>query len=73
MAAAVWDALAAGEMLAVEAGTGVGKTFAYLLPALRLGGRTLVCTGTRHLQISCTAATCRSRCARSASRARSAC
>ncbi len=50
MAAAVWDALAAGEMLAVEAGTGVGKTFAYLLPALRLGGRTLVCTGTRHLQ-----------------------
>lgn len=50
MAAAVWDALAAGEMLAVEAGTGIGKTFAYLLPALRLGGRTLVCTGTRHLQ-----------------------
>ena len=50
MAAAVWDALAADGMLAVEAGTGVGKTFAYLLPALRRGGRTLVCTGTRHLQ-----------------------
>ena len=50
MAAAVWDALAADGMLAVEAGTGVGKTFAYLLPVLRRGGRTLVCTGTRHLQ-----------------------
>lgn len=50
MAAAVWDALAADGMLAVEAGTGVGKTFAYLLPALLRGGRTLVCTGTRHLQ-----------------------
>lgn len=50
MAAAVWEALAADGMLAVEAGTGVGKTFAYLLPALRRGGRTLVCTGTRHLQ-----------------------
>lgn len=50
MAAAVWEALAADGMLAVEAGTGVGKTFAYLLPVLLRGGRTLVCTGTRHLQ-----------------------
>ena len=34
MAAAVNDALSTGHHLAVEAGTGVGKSFAYLLPAI---------------------------------------
>ncbi len=36
--------------LIVEAGTGTGKTLAYLLPALRLGQRVIVSTGTRNLQ-----------------------
>ena len=50
MAAAVWDALRRERTLAVEAGTGVGKTFAYLMPALASGRKTLIATGTRHLQ-----------------------
>jgi Rad3-related DNA helicases len=50
MAAAVEDALAAGRTLLVEAGTGTGKTYAYLLPALLSGRRVLVSTGTRALQ-----------------------
>ncbi len=50
MAAAVADAIADGEDLVVEAGTGTGKTFAYLVPALQAGCRTVVSTGTRHLQ-----------------------
>ncbi len=50
MAAAVWDALRRERTLAVEAGTGVGKTFAYLMPVLASGHKTLVATGTRHLQ-----------------------
>ncbi len=36
--------------LVVEAGTGTGKTFAYLVPALLSGKRVLVSTGTRTLQ-----------------------
>ena len=36
--------------LIVEAGTGTGKTLAYLLPALRLGQRVIISTGTRNLQ-----------------------
>lgn len=36
--------------LIAESGTGTGKTFAYLVPALLSGKRTLVSTGTRHLQ-----------------------
>ena len=50
MAAAVWDALRRERTLAVEAGTGVGKTFAYLMPVLASGRKTLIATGTRHLQ-----------------------
>ncbi|MDQ4148124.1 MAG: ATP-dependent DNA helicase, partial [Pseudomonadota bacterium] len=34
----------------IEAGTGVGQTFAYLVPALRSGGKIIISTGTRHLQ-----------------------
>jgi ATP-dependent DNA helicase DinG len=50
MAARVAAALAGREVLAVEAGTGTGKTFAYLVPALLSGARVLVSTGTRTLQ-----------------------
>ena len=50
MAQRVAEALAAGEQLLVEAGTGVGKTFAYLVPVLLSGGRVIVSTGTRSLQ-----------------------
>src|ERR1700733_14259781 len=50
MAQRVADALAARESLVVEAGTGTGKTFAYLVPALLSGRRVLISTGTRTLQ-----------------------
>jgi ATP-dependent DNA helicase DinG len=50
MAQRVADALAARESLVVEAGTGTGKTFAYLVPALLSGARVLISTGTRTLQ-----------------------
>ncbi|HKQ62387.1 MAG TPA: ATP-dependent DNA helicase, partial [Candidatus Polarisedimenticolaceae bacterium] len=50
MAQAVADVLAAGGSLLVEAGTGTGKTLAYLVPALESGRRVVVSTGTRHLQ-----------------------
>jgi ATP-dependent DNA helicase DinG len=42
---------AAGEnTLIVEAGTGTGKTFAYLVPAMLWGGKVIISTGTKHLQ-----------------------
>jgi ATP-dependent DNA helicase DinG len=50
MAERVAAALEARETLAVEAGTGTGKTFAYLVPALLSGARVLISTGTRTLQ-----------------------
>jgi ATP-dependent DNA helicase DinG len=50
MAAAVETALAEQTTLIVEAGTGTGKTFAYLVPALLSGRKVIVSTGTRHLQ-----------------------
>jgi ATP-dependent DNA helicase DinG len=50
MARAVEKALQEKRHLIVEAGTGTGKTLAYLLPALRLGQRVIVSTGTRNLQ-----------------------
>jgi ATP-dependent DNA helicase DinG len=50
MAARVAVALARREVLTVEAGTGTGKTFAYLVPALLSGARVLISTGTRTLQ-----------------------
>ena len=50
MAAAVERALAGNETLAVEAGTGTGKTLAYLVPALRSEGPVIISTGTRSLQ-----------------------
>lgn len=50
MATAVRAAMSAAEGLIVEAGTGTGKTFAYLVPALLSGGKVIVSTGTRTLQ-----------------------
>lgn len=50
MAQAVAATMAAGGVLVVEAGTGVGKTFAYLVPALLSGERTLLSTATKTLQ-----------------------
>lgn len=50
MAAAVADALDGDHVLMVEAGTGTGKTLAYLVPALLSGKRVVVSTGTRTLQ-----------------------
>ena len=50
MAERVAGAIEARETLAVEAGTGTGKTFAYLVPALFSGARVLISTGTRTLQ-----------------------
>ena len=50
MAERVAAALADRETLVVEAGTGTGKTFAYLVPALLSGARVLISTGTRTLQ-----------------------
>jgi ATP-dependent DNA helicase DinG len=50
MADAVEEAIANRETLVAEAGTGTGKTFAYLVPALRSGKRVIVSTGTKTLQ-----------------------
>jgi ATP-dependent DNA helicase DinG len=50
MAERVGFALERSEALIVEAGTGTGKTFAYLVPALLSGARVLISTGTRALQ-----------------------
>ncbi|MGH8191715.1 MAG: ATP-dependent DNA helicase [Rhodanobacteraceae bacterium] len=50
MAEAVAEAIGDHVALVVEAGTGTGKTFAYLVPALLSGKRVIVSTGTRNLQ-----------------------
>jgi ATP-dependent DNA helicase DinG len=50
MAAAVEEAIADRQMLVAEAGTGTGKTYAYLVPALMSGKRVIVSTGTKTLQ-----------------------
>jgi ATP-dependent DNA helicase DinG len=50
MAAAVAAAILSQDRLIVEAGTGTGKTFAYLLPALHCRRKIILSTGTRHLQ-----------------------
>ncbi len=50
LAAAVDRALCVGEHLVAEAGTGVGKSLAYLIPALASGRRVVVATATKALQ-----------------------
>ena len=50
MAQAIADAIAANSILVAEAGTGTGKTFAYLVPSLLAGGKVIISTGTKTLQ-----------------------
>src|SRR5512146_2963839 len=50
MARAVAAAIAGNKILIAEAGTGTGKTFAYLVPALLSGGKVIISTGTKTLQ-----------------------
>src|SRR5512138_2797511 len=50
MAELVFGTLASGGHAAIEAGTGIGKTFAYLVPVLLGGRRAIVSTGTKTLQ-----------------------
>ena len=50
LAGAIAQAISTQGALIAEAGTGTGKTFAYLTPALLSGGRVVISTGTRNLQ-----------------------
>lgn len=50
LAGAIATAIKTGGQLIAEAGTGTGKTFAYLVPALLTTGKVLIATGTRTLQ-----------------------
>ena len=50
MAAAIERVLADTSVFIAESGTGTGKTFAYLVPVLLSGKKTIISTGTRHLQ-----------------------
>lgn len=50
MAEAVARAIKSGGRLLVEAGTGTGKTYAYLVPALESGKRVVISTGSKNLQ-----------------------
>ena len=50
MAEAVERAVAGNSVLLAEAGTGTGKTLAYLIPALLSGGKVVISTGTKALQ-----------------------
>ncbi|MGQ7843591.1 ATP-dependent DNA helicase [Granulosicoccus sp. 3-233] len=50
LAEAIFSTLEKGSVLVGEAGTGTGKTFAYLVPAILSGQRIIISTGTRHLQ-----------------------
>ena len=50
MANAVTAAIRENTVLVAEAGTGTGKTFAYLIPALLSGGKVIISTGTKTLQ-----------------------
>ncbi len=50
MAQAVWDAIEGNRHLCVEAGTGTGKTLAYLLPAIFSNRRVVISTATKNLQ-----------------------
>ncbi|MBU6459697.1 MAG: ATP-dependent DNA helicase [Proteobacteria bacterium] len=50
MARAILRAIEKHDILIAEAGTGTGKTYAYLVPALLAGGKTVISTGTKTLQ-----------------------
>jgi len=50
LSAAIEKVMAKKQVLIAEAGTGIGKTFAYLVPAITSGRKVIISTGTRHLQ-----------------------
>lgn len=50
MAQTIAEAIVTNRQLIAEAGTGTGKTFAYLVPALLAGGKVVISTGTKNLQ-----------------------
>ncbi|MBV7387591.1 ATP-dependent DNA helicase [Pasteurellaceae bacterium TAE3-ERU1] len=50
MASAVSQAIEGTSQLVIEAGTGTGKTFAYLVPAMLSGKKTIISTGSKNLQ-----------------------
>lgn len=50
LAQAILSAIQSNGQLIAEAGTGTGKTFAYLVPALLAGGKVIISTGTKNLQ-----------------------
>ena len=50
LADAILRAIESSSTLVVEAGTGIGKTFAYLVPAFLAGGKVIISTGTKTLQ-----------------------
>ncbi|WP_152430846.1 ATP-dependent DNA helicase [Vibrio aquimaris] len=50
MAEAVSTAIQSSQQVVIEAGTGTGKTFAYLIPALQSGKKTIISTGSKNLQ-----------------------
>jgi len=60
MAEAVDSAIVSGRHLIVQAGTGTGKTMAYLVPAVLAGKRVVVATATKTLQDQLAARTSRS-------------
>ncbi|MDA3869515.1 MAG: ATP-dependent DNA helicase, partial [Gammaproteobacteria bacterium] len=47
---AIEEAIQNKSVLVAEAGTGIGKTFAYLVPAINSGKKVIISTGTKHLQ-----------------------
>jgi len=47
---AIFNSIEDGNVLTAEAGTGIGKTFAYLVPAILSAKKVIISTGTKHLQ-----------------------
>ena len=50
LSSAIEDVIMKNKVLIAEAGTGIGKTFAYLVPAIISNRKVIISTGTRHLQ-----------------------
>ena len=50
LSAEIERVISSKQILIAEAGTGIGKTFAYLVPAIISGSKVIISTGTRHLQ-----------------------
>ena len=50
LSSAIEEVIAKNKVLIAEAGTGIGKTFAYLVPAIISNRKVIISTGTRHLQ-----------------------